>query len=90
MFIKWQKQPFLFELETKTFGLNLDLIYGAVEWAKQWVKVPKRGLTFLSFLAQFIKPLLQNKEFRTNSLNKTFLWDAWFGRDAVFFNTDYQ
>ena len=28
----------------------------------------------------------QPKEFCTNSLKSTFLWDVWFGRDAVYFN----
>ena len=46
MFIKWQKQPFLFELETQTFGLNVDLLYGAVEWAKQCTVV--RFASFIS------------------------------------------
>ena len=27
--------------------------------------------------------MLQHKEFWTNSLKSTFLWDIWFGRDAV-------
>jgi hypothetical protein len=30
-------------------------------------------------------PMSQHKEFRTNSLKSIFLWDVWFGRDAVYF-----
>ena len=30
-------------------------------------------------------PMSQSKEYLTNSLKSTFLWDVWFVRDAVYF-----
>ena len=66
---------------------------GTVGWTQCWISA--KVCAHLMFLVsnslqnhggqKKIMPMSQHKEFWTDKLNWTFLWNVWFSRDAVYF-----